>query len=285
MNDGVISDAEGAIIAGEGNPEGAFLIPQTVFVGDEGRLVVPLPPNLPLSVFRSVPAGTKGPVVITSGLPSDDDIIVKRIEIDRETGRLSLDFVAFRPGVVDVPPVPVAGVPRLTVSIASILERSGYSTVLSPPQKSLAAPGTFALIIGMATVLFVLAALAGIAVSYGPRHFKRLLEKIRVWFLRRKAKRAIRAVENALIGGRIGTKEGVAVVNKAFRGFLSAFYRKNYASYSAEDFLTDKTFPDEAVYRIFSGYDRLRFSQASIEWEAVSAVAQETMSYIDGCVV
>jgi hypothetical protein len=263
-------------VAGGGKPEGAFLIPQTVFVGDEGRLVVPLPENVLLAV--------KSNIVVTGSLPFElpfnDDIIVKRVEIDVEARQALLDFMAFRPGAVDIPPIPAAGLPPLTVSIASILERDGYSTVLSPPEKPLAAPGTFALIIGGIAALIALAALVGLLVSYGPKHFQRLFEKMRVCFLRYKAKRAILAAENALVAGRMGMKESVAAVNEAFRNFLGAFYRKDYASYAAEDFLADRSFSDGAAYRIFADCDRLRFSEARIKRESVNAVVAKTLSYI-----
>ncbi|MDR0639515.1 MAG: hypothetical protein LBG27_11560 [Spirochaetaceae bacterium] len=263
----------GGITAGGVVSEGAFLIPQTVFVGDEGRLVVPYLENAPL--------GTNTHVVVTSGLPFNDDIIVKRVEIDVASRQLLIDFAAFRPGVVAIPPIPAAGLPPLTVSIASILERDGYSTTLSPPEKPLAAPGTFALIIGGTAALIALAALVGLSVSYGPRHFQRLFEKMRLRFLRYKAKRAIFAAENALASGRVGTKEGAAAVSEAFRWFLGAIYRKDYASYSAEDFLADGMFSDGAVYHIFADCDRLKFSPARIGQEAVNAVAGETLSYIE----
>lgn len=268
ITDGVVP--EGVII------EGAFLIPQTVFVGDEGRLVVPLSEN---ALYAA-----KTNVVVTGGLPFNDDIIVKRVEIDAGARQLLIDFTAFRPGAVSIPPIPVAGLPPLTVSIASILERDGYSTTLSPPEKPLAAPGTFALIIGGTAALIALAALVGFSVSYGPRHFQRLFEKIRVRFLRYKAKRTILAAENALASGRVGTKEAAAAVGEAFRGFLAAIYRKDYAAYSAEDFLADGTFSDGAAYHIFAGCDRIRFSPARIEREAVTAVAGKTLSYIEGFV-
>jgi hypothetical protein len=76
----------------------------------------------------------------------------------------------------------------------------------------------------------------------------------------------------------MGTKEAAAAVSEAFRGFLGAFYRKSYASYSAEDFLAD--FPDGAIYRVFADCDRLRFSQAGIRREAVDTLAGTTLSYI-----
>ena len=264
ITDGVVSEG---VIA-----EGAFLIPQTVFVGDEGRLVVPLSENAPLAASTNI--------VVTGGLPFNDDIIVKRVEIDAGARQLLIDFMAFRPGALSIPPIPAAGLPPLTVSIASILERDGYSTTLSPPEKPLAAPGTFALIIGGTAAIIALAVLVGFSASYGPRHFRRLFERIRVRFLRYKAKRAILAAENALAAGRIEIKEGAAAVSEAFRGFLAAIYRKNYASYSAEDFLADEEFSDGAVYHIFAGCDRLRFSPARVEREAVTAVAKKTLSYL-----
>ncbi|MDR1231435.1 MAG: hypothetical protein LBK61_08545 [Spirochaetaceae bacterium] len=285
----------------------AFLIPQTVFVGDEGRLVVPLAGELPA-------AG----IVITDRLPFNENIIVKRVEIDVRAKQLLLDFAAFRPGVLEIPRLDMIGatdttdinsttdtidinntnntirgigiieLPPLKVEIASILEREGYSIILSPPEKPLAAPGTFALITGGTAALAALVAMIVFLVIKGPERFHRVWEKVRVWLLIHKAKRMIFKTQNALATGRVGTKEGVAIIGAAFKSFLSAFYRKDYAAYSAEDFLLDAAFfgsnsgSGGAAYPIFAACDKFRFSPAPIESDAVKTLAEKTLSCIEG---
>jgi hypothetical protein len=252
--------------------DGAFLVPQTVFVGDEGRLVLPL---------TGMPSTDLANIVITEHLPFNENIMVKRVEIDVRAKQLLLDFTAFRPGIVEIPPI-IEGLdlPPLKVEIASILEREGYSITLSPPEKPLAAPGTFALISGGAAACIALAAAVVFAVRYGPKHFHLLFEKVRVRLLIYKTKRAILRTQTALAGGRIGIKEGVTRVGEVFKAFLSALYRKDYASYAAEDFLAEAA--GDAAYRIFAACDTIRFSKAAVEPAAAQTLVEKALSCVEG---
>jgi hypothetical protein len=256
--------------------EGAVLVPQTVFPGDEGRLITPLPDGFS-------PSGS-GALVVTdrSRLPFNEDIIVRRVEIDFQAKRLLVDFVAFRPGAVEIPPVTIEGVefPLGTIPIASILERDGYSTVLSPPERPLAAPGTFMLVIGGAAACITVVSLAVFLILYGPRQFQWCFETVRSRFLLHKARRAVLKTLAALKAGRAGAKESAALVSKSFKTFLGAFYRKDYASYSAEDFLADGLPGTQAIYHIFSGCDKLRFSSTPVEPDDVKAVAERALSFL-----
>jgi hypothetical protein len=260
--------------------DGAFLVPQTVFVGDEGRLVVPLAGELPSTGHANV--------VTTDRLPFNENIMLKRVEIDARAKQLLIDFVAFKPGVLEIPQLNMIDgigrieLPPLKVEIASILEHEGYSIILSPPEKPLAAPGTFALITGGTAALAALAAMIVFLTVNGPQRFHRIFEKVRVRLLIYRTKRTILKTQNALMVGRVGTKEGVAIVGAAFKSFLSAFYLKDYASYAAEDFLSDVLFCDGAAYRIFAVCDKLRFSPVPIEPDAVKAFAEKTLSCIEG---
>jgi hypothetical protein len=256
--------------------EGAFLVPQTVFSGDEGRLSTPLPDGFS--------PNSGGNIVVTdqSRLPFNEHIIVRRVEIDFQTKRLLIDFVAFRPGTVEIPPITVGDVefPLETIPIASILERDGFSTILSPPEKPLAAPGTFMLVIGCTAALITAVSLAVFLILYGPRQFRWRLETLRSRFLVHKAKKAVLKILLALKNGRIGAKESVALMSKAFKTFLGAFYRKDYAAYSAEDFLADELPGTKAIYHIFSGCDKLRFSSTPVEPNDAKAIAEKTLSFL-----
>jgi hypothetical protein len=270
-----------------------FLVPQTVFVGDEGRLVVPL---------AEMPAGQSN-AVITDRLPYNENIIVKRVEIDVRAKQLLIDFVAFRPGVLEIPPIGGIGetnataasdaidttgaiasieLPPLKVEIASILEREGYSIILSPLERPLAAPGTFALVSGGTAALVALAAAVVFLAVKGPKRFHRIFEKVRVRLLILRTKRAIQKTQNALVSGRIGAKEGAAAAGAAFKSFLSAFYRKDYASYAAEDFLSDALFCDDAAYRVFAACDKFKFSPAPVEQDDIKAFIEKTLYCVYG---
>jgi len=77
----------------------AYLLPQTIFVGDAGRLVVPLGP-----VFASIE-----PFVLeTPGkLPETPDLVIRRIELERRGAgaRLLIDFIPYAPGNLAFPPL------------------------------------------------------------------------------------------------------------------------------------------------------------------------------------
>jgi hypothetical protein len=265
--------------------DGPFLVPQTVFTGDEGRLVVPLDGILPVT--------SRGNIVITDRLPFNENIMVNRVEIDMRAKQLLIDFTAFRPGVLEIPRIDAvdavdaintADLPPLKVEIASILEREGYSIILSPPEKPLAAPGTFVMLLGGTAACIALAATMVFLAVNGPKHVHRFAEKLRCRLLVYRTKKAIIKTQYALAQGRVGIKEGVTAVEEVFKLFLSAFYRKDYASYSAEDFLSDTLFSSSggAVYRIFAGCDKLRFSPARIEPDDARTLVEKTLLCVKG---
>jgi hypothetical protein len=268
--------------------DGPFLVPQTVFVGDAGRLVVPL------AGFAHAAGQTNA--TMTDRLPFNENVIIKRVEIDVRAKQLLIDFTAFKPGVLEIPAISWGSgtwmeaieLPPLKVEIASILEREGYSIILSPPEKPLAAPGTFVMISGGTVACIALTVAAVFLTVNGPRHFHRFAERLRIRLLIYRTERAIQKTQYALTMGRMGTKEGITTVGEVFKSFLSAFYRKDYASYAAEDFLSDILFSGSesggAVYRIFATCDKLKFSPARIEPDDAKTLIEKTLSCVEGWV-
>ena len=126
------------------SPQSAFapyLLPQTIFVGDQGRLVVPLGQAfsgiepfvleipLPAAEERTVPGRGAVPspqrlfvigpdktagLLIRAGLlealPEHPDLLFRRIELERRggTSRLLIDFIPYAPGVLSFPPIAFA---------------------------------------------------------------------------------------------------------------------------------------------------------------------------------
>lgn len=164
------------------------LIPQTVYVGDRARLFVQLEPVLGGSA--RMPA-----VVDQAGLlPRTSIVHVHRVEIERRSSgdRAIIDFTAFEPGSVALPPVEAGGLrlAGLRVRIASSLAPDSGSE-LAPPEDSLAAPGTFVQLYGAIFVLLALIA-ASFLIAF------RALPRLRAYLERRRRGLAARSLRRVL---------------------------------------------------------------------------------------
>jgi hypothetical protein len=173
-----------------------FLIPQTVFVGDRGRLVFPL---------GSAFAGVENRVIQgIENLPQSRDIVVRRVELARRgnSSQLIIDFQAYVPGQVKLPSIEIASYTfaDLEVSITSILGSSDQrSLVLSGPADPLAAPGTAMLIYG--AILFVILGLLALTLGrfWGRTRFLTLRERFRRRQIIRAMGKTLRRLRNCLL--------------------------------------------------------------------------------------
>ena len=142
------------------HPRDIYMIPQTVYVGDRGRLVI-----TPGSAFDDVPAFIlQSPVE----MPGVSDLVIDRIELEKRSSiRLLVDFVSYAPGLFVLPPVKIPSVNSqpilltgLEVRVASILVPGQME--LSGPALPLAVPGTGILIYsGIGILMLLLTAAAG----------------------------------------------------------------------------------------------------------------------------
>ena len=291
-------------------PSAPYLLPQTIFVGDSGRLVVPLSQAL-LGVD---PQSLEPFVLETFGiLDVSPELAIRRIELERRGGssRLLIDFIPYAPGVLSFPPldlyslnpdqVPVPGpepeadevkIPSVTglkVQVASILNSSQMA--LSDPAPPLAAPGTSFLIYGF--IVFILVMLFfGIGISlWGRRHFAELWERFRrrrllrlmVKFLRR-----LRQESNLENDGKAGFY--LTILSGEFREFLSLFTKVSCNSFSAEEFLElSLGYDDNTVSpvlspfflcRLFRSWDIMRFSGKTMGMPDLLLALAETERFI-----
>ncbi|GHT61990.1 hypothetical protein FACS1894109_20760 [Spirochaetia bacterium] len=282
-----------------------YLIPQTVFVGDKARLVVPL---------GTAFTGASAFVLDNSAqLPPAGDIRVHRLELEHRGGspQLLIDFTAFAPGDLELPPFPTLGIAGLTVNIASILDSGGEALVLSNPAPPLAAPGTLFIIYGTVTgiILILFAAIGGRI--WGKRHLGAFREKWR----RRRLIRAMGKIEGRirlnLLKGNPGSEnyaETLALLSGEFRAFLGYFSGLNCRAMTAGEFFDfpplvpiaegetgDKTINEmgpqsiplapvltgEYLGTLFRGFDRLRFSGEGIEREDVIGILDGVKLFTD----
>ncbi|MDR2076663.1 MAG: hypothetical protein LBP61_07010, partial [Desulfovibrio sp.] len=155
---------------GSPGSQDAYLIPRTIFVGDRGRLVVPLG-----QAFTAAEAFVRS---AAGELPEAADVVITRIELENRNGspRLFIDFIPYAPGVLSLPAlvIPVPGGKTLELSglkaaAASVL--APHETALSAPALPLSAPGTGLIIYGTAAgILCVLFLGLGLSV-WGRRNF------------------------------------------------------------------------------------------------------------------
>ncbi|GHV60806.1 hypothetical protein AGMMS49587_03370 [Spirochaetia bacterium] len=289
------------LAAQQGNPGGQtrrsgqpYLIPQTVFVGDRARLVVPL---------GTAFAGTAAFVLDNAAqLPPAGDIHVHRLELEhRGVGgtQLLVDFTAFAPGVRELPPFPALGIAGLTVNIASILDSGGEGLVLSNPAPPLAAPGTMFIIYGtvMGIIILLLAVIGGRI--WAGRHLGVFREKWR----RRRLIRVMGRIErrlrlNLLKGGADSGNyaEVLTLLSGEFRTFLGYFSGLNCRAMTAGEFFsfplpegragesggkTGLVLTGEYLGTLFRRFDRLRFSGEGIEKEAVLGILDGVKLFTD----
>ncbi|GHT68188.1 hypothetical protein FACS1894110_15170 [Spirochaetia bacterium] len=283
--------------AQQGNPGGParrsgqpYLIPQTVFVGDKARLVVPL---------GTAFAGTAAFVLDNSAeLPQTGDIRIHRLELEHRGGggtQLLVDFTAFAPGDLELPLIAELGVSGLRVNIASILGSGSEGLVLSNPAPPLPAPGTLFIIYGTVTGIILL-----IFVIIGGRIWsKRHLGAFREKWRRRRLIRVMGKIERRLrlnmVKGESGSEnygEILALLSGEFRTFLGYFSGLNCRAMTAGEFFnlsplvlsTGETGPvltGEYLGTLFRGFDRLRFSGEGIEKEDVFGILDGVKLFTD----
>ena len=208
--------------------QGPYLIPPLVYVGDRATLVIPLA------------GGTADSLVSldVKNVPFSADIDFHRIILERRTSgsRLLVEFSAFVPGVLELPPIEIGGerFAGLRVEVSSILSSGASGTELSGPAPPLAIPGTSFLVYGTMSgfVLLLLAALwAGI---WGRRYFggwilrwqrRRLI--ISMWGIEKRLRRTL------LKDGK--RRDILNTLSAEFRSFLSFFTGENCRAMTAAE--------------------------------------------------
>jgi hypothetical protein len=269
-----------------------YLIPQIIFVGDPGRLIVPIG-----RVFARVdPFVWDNP----DKLNESPDLVINRIELERRSGvsRVLIDFIPYAPGTLSLPPIEFpqdANAPSLLgleVQVASILDPS--QMVLAEPASPLAIPGTSFLVYG--TLVFILFLLAmGIAISlWGRSHFRDFFARLRRKFLLRNMRRFLRHLnqECRLEASSSGASPTPAFyltrLSTEFREFLTQFTGVNCRSLTAVEFrlITFEELPPrlapgpDYLCDLFRSWDILRFSGRGMEMADLFVAMVETEKLI-----
>jgi hypothetical protein len=247
-------------------PEPPYQVPQTVFVGDDGTLVVPLGAGF---------AGAAAMVLEGPGLPQIPDLVISRIELENRGGkpRLLIGFRAYVPGAIPLPPLVIGSwtFGDLELHIASILEAGGDSLVLSPLAPSLAVPGTLGIIYGAVLgILLLILALVAFSV-WGIPALKGYGERSRRRRLLRSMGKVLKQLRNNLGKGPAGEGEVIAALSRELRVLLGLFTGMHCRAMVPGEFLgippLAEGYSGEFLRDLFLRCDTQRFSGQGIPRE------------------
>ena len=250
-----------------------YLVPQTIFVGDAGRLVIPL--------GRAYARMNPFVLDATEKIPETKELLIRRIELERrgEISRLLIDFVAYAPGVLSIPDLEIFGsgtntepliFTGLEIQVASILNPSQMA--LSEPASPMAVPGTSLLVYGTILLLVFLICL-GIGLSlWGRSHFGELLERFRRRHLIRAMIKFLRCLRHECGLEKEGNpRYYLSILSGEFREFLSLFTGINCRSLTPGELLelplSQSALALGPVYLcwLFRSWDNKRFSGCGME--------------------
>jgi len=206
----------------------AYLIPQTVYVGDRAELTIILQGTIHTSDTVLLPGAPAFPV--------SPDIEFHRIVLESRpaVSRLIIEFTPFAPGVLEFPVIEIGGryFGDITVEINSIIGE-GEALVLSPPASLPAVPGSgFLIFCTISAVIMLVAFSLWMAVSGKSRLAKWLsFRKLRrLVFLMARAERRLRKMlqhKNA--------RSILDTLSSEFRSFLSLYTGENCRTMTAAE--------------------------------------------------
>jgi hypothetical protein len=263
-----------------------YSIPQTIFVGDKGRLVFPL---------GSAFAGIEGRVLQGADLGRTEDLTITRVELERRgtSARLLIDFQAYAPGVLELPPLEIASYTfsGLKVTISSILSLDQQGMVLSGPAEPLPAPGTAVMIYGTILGIILLLLGATLGTFWGKTRMGAFLEQLKRRRIIRAMGKNLRRLRSDLDRDGDSTQAGreaetLGVLSSEFRIYLGMFTGTNCRAMVPREFLGLPILPPGAAFsgaalsELFRRCDTLRFSGAGIGRDAVFALMDDFAEFI-----
>ena len=267
-------------VAQDRQMDGAYMVPPKVFVGDRASLVLPLPGSF-VQADAEIGAGR---------LPQSYEVDIYRVALERRPSgnRLVVEFAAYAPGLVELPPISIAGetFTGLKVEISSILEPGESGMVLSGPADPLAIPGTSLLVYGTvcASILGLLLALW--AVLWGRRQMGDWLSALKLRWLIISMWGIERRLRRELAKG-AGRREILDRLSSEFRIFLSYFSGKNCRAMTASEFGGVAIFEGHPsmpgrgfLGDFFDRCDGIRFSGGEIGDDATLALFADVKSFL-----
>jgi len=253
---------------------GAFMVPSKVYVGDRAALILPLPGFV-----------VKEDSETASVVPPSTVIDIHRALIERRPvgSRLTVEFTAYAPGILELPSIVIAGevFSGLTIVISSILEHDASGKVLSDPALPLAIPGTSLLVYGtIISILFCLSLVFWI-LFWGRK-------SIKVWLAVWEKKRMLsgmRGIEKHLrrtLARNDDTYRNILdTLSREFRGFLSRFTGKHCRAMTAVEFANiELEINKEFLKDFFERCDGIRFRAEEINKKDVLSMLNNLKEFL-----
>jgi len=221
-----------AIVCGVGftqdrNAE-AFMVPSMVYVGDRASLILPLP-------GFAVKEDSESASIVSPSAGID----IHRALIERRPvgSRLTIEFTAYAPGILELPSIIIAGetFSGLKIEISSILE-SGGGKVLSGPAPPLAIPGTSLLVYGTIFSILCCLSIALWVLFWGRKNIKSWLA---AWEKKRMLTGMIsieKRLRKALARGDDTYRNILDALSREFRRFLAHFTGSHCHAMTASEF-------------------------------------------------
>ena len=254
------------------------MIPPTVYVGDRATLV------LPLQTF----SGDSNVELSRGEFPVSQDIDFFRIAVERRPGgsRLVVEFAAYTPGILEIPPFKIADITvnGQKIEISSILDSDRLGPVLSDPAGTLAIPGTSLLVYGTLSVAVLLPLLFLLLLFREHGLIKTWLALWKhLWLIsemRRIEKRLRRSLAKNTAAADI-----LDTLSKEFRIFLGFLTGENCRAMTATEIgritINGESLPDGDFLGVFfTRFDRLRFSGVAIRRNEVLSLLNDLRTFL-----
>jgi len=220
---------------------------------------------------------------------SSPDIIIHHVTVERRpTGNfLNIEFSAYTPGILELPPLELEGemYGGLKIEISSILVPGESGMVLSGPALPLAIPGTSFLIYGSMGTVILLILLAIWVLFWGRRRMKGWLAAWKRKRLLASMLKTEKRLRRALARG-ASCRSILDVLSTEFRTFLACFTGENYRAMTAEEIGSlcagiggmGGTF----LGGFFRQCDTIRFSGSEINSDQAMALLGDLRNFLTG---
>lgn len=268
--------ASGNLLGQSALSEAPLLIPQPLYVGDRGRLIL----------RPEVSASTDVPLVIDMAdkLPQNEHVHVYRIELEiRPEGPLILiDFSVYIPGEVPFPEIEI-GAYRIrppAIHVDSVLEDT--NALLSAPTEALSAPGTRLLLYGLVVLFLILVLGSFLFIHRILPWIKRLMAEIVSHRAFRSLKKSLQKLD-CTSNDSAAVREFLEQLNTVLRVYLNRRFGAAFLSLTAAEIngSTLRTLSPEGAAsfsKLFSRMDALRFSTLKTDVHELCELAATALS-------
>jgi hypothetical protein len=259
---------------GQDRNAGAFMVPSKVYVGDRASLILSLP-------GFTVKEDSETASIIS---PSADIDIHRALLERRPVGsRLTVEFTAYAPGVLELPSIVIAGevFNGLTIEISSILEHDASGKVLSVPALPLTIPGTSILVYGTIISILIILSLAIWILLWGRKSIKGWLA---AWEKKRLLN-GMRGIEKRLrrtLARRDDTYRNILdTLSREFRNFLSHFTGEQCRAMTAIEFANSELqINREFLKDFFKRCDGIRFNGGEINKNDALSILDDLKKFL-----